>query len=226
MRPVSYKKGEVKMLVATLKPYDEIVSFLRERHKIMIVGCGGCTALCHTGGLRETEALAAKLRRDLNKEITSITIERQCDDEFVSDLSRVMTGIDAVLSLGCGAGVQLIAELFCEVPVYPALNTEFVGSSHDRRIFIERCRSCGNCKLGVTAGICPVTRCAKGLQNGPCGGTENGMCETGEGRECAWCIIIARMKSQGRLEELGAFCEPVLWSGQVPGRFDYGLRIK
>lgn len=214
------------MLVATMKPYDEIISYLEGRNSVMVVGCGGCTAVCHSGGLRESELMAARLRRELKIKVTSITIERQCEDEFVRDLSHFMKNTDAVLSLGCGAGVQLISEIFSNVPVYPGLNTVFTGTSYDRRVFVERCRSCGNCRLGRTAGICPVTMCAKGLQNGPCGGSEDGMCETGEGRECAWCRIIERMKLQGRLDELDVFCEPVKWTGQVPGKFDYGLRIK
>jgi len=214
------------MLVAELKPYDEIVSLLGEHRTVLVAGCGGCTSLCGAGGLRETGAMAAKLRGDAGKTVKSITVERQCEDEFVKELGRLMTGVDAVLSLGCGAGVQLIAEHFPLVPVYPGVNTRFVGTSHDRRVFIERCRSCGNCRLGITGGICPVTRCAKGLLNGPCGGSENGMCETGDGRECAWCLIIARMKGQGRLDELDAFSEPVQWQGQVPGRLESGPGVK
>lgn len=214
------------MIVAALKPYDEIVSFLGEHRSVLVAGCGGCTALCNAGGLRETVAMAAKLRSAAGKTVKSITVERQCEDEFVKELGRLMTGVDAVLSLGCGAGVQLIAEHFPLVPVYPGVNTRFVGTSHDRRVFIERCRSCGNCRLGITGGICPVTRCAKGLLNGPCGGSENGMCETGDGRECAWCLIIRRMKEQGRLDELDAFSEPVQWQGQVPGRLESGPGVK
>lgn len=214
------------MLVAGLKPYDEILSYLRGRSSVLVAGCGGCTSLCHSGGLREATAVASRLRSDTGLKVTSITIERQCDDESVAELEHVIPGIDAVLSLGCGAGVQLIAERYTGIRVYPGLNTNFLGTSHDRNVFIERCRSCGNCRLGSTAGICPVTRCAKGLQNGPCGGSENGMCETGGGRECAWCMIIARMKEQGRLDELYAFTGPVLWNGQVPERYECGLVVK
>lgn len=226
MRSLSYKKGELNMLVAGQKPYDEIDSFMKGHGSILVVGCGGCTSLCNAGGLRETTAMAARLGTIPGKRVKSITIERQCDDEFVAELKHMLKGVDAVLSMGCGAGVQLIAEQYPGVPVYPALNTKFVGTSHERHVFIERCRSCGNCRLGSTAGICPVTRCAKGLQNGPCGGSEKGMCETGGGRECAWCLIIERMKSQGRLEELAFFCEPVSWQGQAPERLDCGTGVK
>jgi len=226
VRTVPFKEGEINMLVAGLKPYDEIASFLKGRSSVLVAGCGGCTSLCHSGGLREAGAVAARLRADTGLKVTSITIERQCDDEFVVELDRVMKGVDAVLSLGCGAGVQLIAERYKKIRVYPGLNTKFVGTSHDRNVFIERCRSCGNCRLGSTAGICSLTLCAKGLQNGPCGGSENGMCETGDGRECAWCMIIARMKEQGRIEELYAFTEPVIWPGQVPEKYEWGIGVK
>lgn len=214
------------MIVAELKPYDEIKKFLDGRRSVLVAGCGGCTSVCHTGGLREAGAAAAILRRDTGLKVSPVTIERQCDDEFVDELGRAIKGVDAVISLGCGAGVQLIAERFPGVRVYPGLNTTFLGTSHERNVFIERCRSCGDCRLGYTAGICPVTRCAKGLQNGPCGGSEDGMCETGGGRECAWCLIIARMKEQGRIDELYAFTEPVQWSGQIPGRFEWGAGVK
>jgi hypothetical protein len=52
------------------------------------------------------------------------------------------------------------------------------------------------------------------------------MCETGNGRECAWCLIIERMKAQGRLHELEAFCEPVQWTGQAPEKFECGMGVK
>ena len=214
------------MIVAELKLYDEIKSYLEGCSSVLVAGSGSCTSICHSGGLRETESVASWLRSDTGMKVRSIIIERQCDNEFVAEIEHVLSGVDAVLSLGCGAGVQMIAEMYQGIRVYPGLNTKFVGTTHDRGIFIERCRSCGNCKLGSTAGICPLTRCAKGLQNGPCGGSENGMCETGDGRECAWCLIIERMKAQGRLDELYRFTEPVIWSGQVPGRYNWGIGVK
>jgi ferredoxin len=214
------------MIVAELKPYDEIKSYLKGCGSVLVAGCGTCTSICHSGGLRETDAVASRLSLDTGMKVKSIVIERQCDDEFVAEIEYILKGVDAVLSLGCGAGVQLIAEMYQGIRVYPGLNTEFAGTSHDRGIFIERCRLCGNCMLGSTAGICPLTRCAKGLQNGPCGGSENGKCETGDARECAWCLIIERMKAQGRLDELYSFAEPVKWPGQAPGRYNRGIGVK
>ena len=57
----------------------------------------------------------------------------------------------------------------------------------------ERCRSCSSCVLGWTGGICPVTMCAKGLYNGPCGGTDRGKCEISQDQPCAWFMIFERL---------------------------------
>lgn len=214
------------MLVAEEKPYNEIEKLLKGYNSILVVGCGGCTSLCNTGGLRESRVMALRLHDKSGKKAKAVTIERQCDDEFVEELGYHINGIDAILSLGCGAGAQLIAEQYTSIPVFPGLNTMFTGTSHERRIFIERCRSCGDCRLGLTAGICPLTRCAKGLQNGPCGGSEDGMCETGNGMECAWCLIIKRLEEQNRLHELEMYTEPVEWTTHEPGRYESGMGVK
>lgn len=50
------------------------------------------------------------------------------------------------------------------------------------------CQQCGQCLLGRTQSICPMT-CPKGLRNGPCGGTLEGMCEVYPERPCVWVRI-------------------------------------
>jgi len=113
----------------------------------------------------------------------------------------MIPGYQAVLSLACGAGVQFVAERHPAVPVYPALNTVFVGVDRDVGWYEENCRTCGDCILGETGGICPVTRCAKGLFNGPCGGTTlDGKCEVDPNVPCAWFQIHERLEKQGRLD--------------------------
>ena len=54
------------------------------------------------------------------------------------------------------------------------------------------CRACGQCVLSNTHLICPMT-CPKGLRNGPCGGTINGMCEVYPDKECVWIRIYQRI---------------------------------
>ena len=74
--------------------------------------------------------------------------------------------------------------------------------------FRELCSACGECTLTRTAAICTVTRCAKGLQNGPCGGTTaEGKCEVSPDRDCAWYLVYEAMKS-GALEPLREYVAP------------------
>jgi hypothetical protein len=78
--------------------------------------------------------------------------------------------------LSCGAGVQTVADATSK-PVFPGLESVFLGNVVRHGVFEERCQMCGDCVLDLTGGICPVTTCPKGLLNGPCGGMWDGMCE-------------------------------------------------
>ena len=71
-------------------------------------------------------------------------------------------------------------------------------------VFREACRMCGDCMLGQTGGICPVTQCAKSLVHGPCGGQRNGRCEVNPENECAWLRIYRKLKELDRLDLLEA----------------------
>ena len=124
------------------------------------------------------------------------TIERQCDAEFFEAVKGSIESCDAVLSMACGVGVQMVARLFPSKPVYPALNTRFMGTNDGAGKWSEKCLACGDCKLGLFGGICPVTRCSKSLCNGPCGGSSEGMCEVDpETIECGWQLIYDRLKA-------------------------------
>ena len=109
-----------------------------------------------------------------------------------------MAEYDAICSLGCGAGVQALAERFPKTPVYPGLNTQFIGILESQGVWTEKCAGCGNCRLGEFAGICPITRCAKRQFNGPCGGSQDGKCEVNPDLDCAWQLIYDRAKSTGQ----------------------------
>jgi hypothetical protein len=117
--------------------------------------------------------------------------------------------VEAVLTLACGLGPQTIAILYPELPVFPAQNTVFIGSEErEAGTLEERCAACGDCVLGLTGGICPVSRCAKSLLNGPCGGSQNGKCEIDPNKDCAWALIIERLEKLGRLQDLEAIQPP------------------
>jgi hypothetical protein len=74
-------------------------------------------SVCLAGGEREVSisSYAVRMARKLDHnpiEISQITIERQCENEFLKDLAEPLSKVDAVVSFGCGAGVQAIAERF------------------------------------------------------------------------------------------------------------------
>jgi hypothetical protein len=130
-------------------------------------------------------------------EVKELTLERQCDPEYVEELVTHIDQAEAVMSMACGCGVQEIARRFKDKPVYPAVNTTFMGASERQGVWSERCQGCGECVLGLTGGICPIARCSKQLLNGPCGGSTNGKCEVDPDIDCAWQLIWDRLKALG-----------------------------
>jgi len=205
------------MITGKLKPFDEIVASLEPYQNILIVACGSCVTVCLSGGDREAHALA----RDLSiadpagssgRSAHVRTIQRQCEADLVKTFLEIPPYTDALLSLACGAGVQTLAETFGHVPVLPALNTTFLGALDEQGVWREKCQGCGECVLAYTAGICPIARCAKRLLNGPCGGSSQGKCEIGEEVDCAWQLIIDRLKKMDRLDDYGRILSPKDWS--------------
>jgi ferredoxin len=170
------------MITAERKPFTEIKEMIAPYRKVLVVGCGSCVAECASGGEKEVGLLASALRMDakISKkelEVKEMTLDRQCVYEFIDQLTDVIDEYDVVLSLGCGAGIQAVAEVFPKVHIVPALNTTFIGETKEAGLWVENCRACGDCKLGFFAAVCPITRCAKGLLNGPCGGSRTECCE-------------------------------------------------
>jgi ferredoxin len=210
------------MVKATRKPLEQIFETVRGYRRVLVVGCGGCTSVCLAGGQRESIALAEELRMcartaHIPQQYDCFTVERQCNPELLEELEGRASNADCLLSMACGAGAGLMADEFPSIPMFPALDTMFLGIDRDVGFYEERCRSCGTCLLGDTGGICPVTRCSKGVLNGPCGGTrEDGSCELAGGIHCAWHDIHERLKGQGRLSQLLIFRPPMEWVDRGP----------
>lgn len=202
------------MIVAQEKPLDEIRRMIDRYERVLLVGCGTCMTVCGAGGEREIsyihEALRVAQARGGNGTHTfsEYTVKRQCDPEFLDLLVDRVGDVDAVLSLGCGIGVQAIAERFPDIPVLPGVNTSFMGMAKEQGVWDERCAACGDCRLEETAGICPITRCTKGILNGPCAGTKNGKCEANKDMDCAWVLIYQRLERQGQLEKMRRYYPP------------------
>jgi 5,10-methylenetetrahydrofolate reductase len=202
------------MIVTREKALEEILRLLGPHKRILVVGCDGCTT--PPRGLREakTFAMLVEMGGKLNSKefkCAPTTMGKQCDNyEVDTTLTPQVKDFDAVLSLACGVGVQTLAEVFPNIPIYPAQDTVFLGSQdRDNAAMREKCRACGECLLGETGSICPITRCAKGLLNGPCGGQVKGKCEAGGWKnDCAWVLIYNRMKERNELEVFKKFRIP------------------
>ena len=207
------------MIVAERKPLNEIKSFIENYHKILVVGCGTCATVCLAGGETEVKIVASGLRigflkEDKEIEILEDCITRQCEPEFVTPLvERVKKeNIEAVLSLGCGVGVNFLADKLETIPVFPGVNTKFFGAAVEPGVWVEMCAGCGNCILHLTGGICPIARCSKSILNGPCGGSKDGKCEISPDVDCGWSLIVERMKKIGTLHRLEEIIPPRDWS--------------
>ena len=215
------------MIVAERKTLEQIEAMIEGFQKLLIVGCGTCVAVCMAGGEKETELLAAELRmkgklEGKQRTIDQITITRQCDKEYLEQLARYMDEYDAVISMGCGAGVQFLAEEYDEKVVLPALNTRFLGVAEGAGVWTQRCMACAECILDQTGGVCPMTICAKNLINGPCGGTDHGKCEVDGEKDCAWTLIYKKMEKLGRLDYLTKIQPPKDYSVMTkPGRYTH-----
>lgn len=202
------------MIIAERKPFEEISKMVAGYKKMLVVGCGACVTICWAGGEKEVGILSSQLRLAASREgkelsIIESTVERQCETEMVEELKDKAQEVEVILSMGCGVGVQTIADVFEEKLVFPALNTTFIGMPQGEGIWTERCAACGDCLLYWTGGICPAARCAKGLLNGPCGGTRRGgKCEIDPEKDCAWVIIYQRLEKQERLDLMERYYEP------------------
>lgn len=202
------------MIVAEQKDLEKIRRMIDPYERVLIVGCGTCVTVCGAGGEREVSLLHSALRvaqtrvGNGNHIFSEYTVKRQCDPEFLEALVGKVEDIDAILSLGCGIGVQAIAERFPNLPVLPGVNTSFMGMATEWGIWDERCAACGDCRLADTGGICPITRCTKGILNGPCAGTKNGKCEANKDMDCAWILIYKRLENLGELENMRRYYPP------------------
>jgi ferredoxin len=212
------------MIVAQRKNIPDLVEIVRSHKKILVLGCGTCVTVCLAGGQREVSIIASALRmaakvKGLPYQIEELTIERQCDNVFLEQAAEAIERNDAVLSLGCGAGVQALAERYTNKPVYAGLDTAFIGILEERGIWTEKCAACGACVLHEYGGICPISRCAKHMLNGPCSGSSEERCEVAPERQCAWQLIFKRLKDIGQLDRLKKIKSPKNWNRSQSGGY-------
>jgi hypothetical protein len=192
------------------KPFEEIQQQLEGFDRVYVAGCGTCTTMTRTGGMEEVVAMKERLQ-ELGKLVTGwIVIPTACDEMTevaIRENDGAIQNASCILAMSCALGVHKLST-YIGKPVFPAVDTLFIGVEDTPGHFQEVCAQCGQCVLGETAGICPLTACHKGLLNGPCGGTNNGKCEVDKEKDCAWTLIYQRLQEQGRLDLMRRFHAP------------------
>ena len=151
-------------------------------------------------------------------EVLEATTARQCEPEFAQELIETVANIEALVSIACGIGVQTLVRHFPKTPVFPGVDTTFIGETVTHGVWEERCQACGNCILEKTGGICPVARCAKQILNGPCGGAFKGKCEIKQETDCAWQLIYDRLNALGQLYKLEEIIPAKQWGTESRDR--------
>ena len=204
------------MIVVENKPFEEILQMIAPYNKVLIAGCYGCVTVCLAGGEKEVGLLASQIRMARQKdgspiEVLEQTVERQCDKEYLDKFQDNAREVEAIVSLACGIGIQYLAQVYEPTPVFPGVNTQFLGANLDVGKWEEYCMACGECVLDKTGGICPIARCSKHLLNGPCGGSQYGKCEVSKDVDCAWHLIYERLKALGQLDKMKEFIPAKNW---------------
>ena len=221
------------MVVSEKKPIEELLGYLKGAKKVVLVGCGDCATACKTGGEPEIAEMKETLAANGIEVTGSVIIPTACNlllgKKELKAVKDALKEADAVVSMECGDGTQTIMKNVKKqnIPVYPANDTLFIGEVERVGKFEEACKACGECELGWTGGICPVTMCAKGLVNGACGGAKNGKCEVSPDNDCAWVLIYERLKALGQLDNMKEVKAPKDYSKQLnPRRHEVGKKAE
>jgi ferredoxin len=198
------------MIISVQKKFEDILDNLKYINKIFLVGCGECATTCRSGG--ESELLDIKKRlEEKGKIVTGYVVPSapcvasQIKMAFAKNIKAVKES-EAILVMACGLGIQSVKrnDRFEHI-VLPGCDTLFAGAIDSQGFFQELCSACGECILDLTGGICPMTRCPKGILNGPCGGMDKGKCEVDKERDCAWVLIYDELKKKNKLDLFSKF---------------------
>ena len=192
------------MVITQKKPIEEVLALVGDGKTVAIIGCSSCATTCQTGGETQVKELSGILEQAGKQVVATAMADYCCMNATVKATMKSVNAAapDCVICMSCGDGVQCVAKNAGATPVYPSNNTMYLGEVVRYGEWKEACRFCGDCLLGQTGGICPITQCAKSLVNGPCGGQKNGKCEVCPENDCAWIQIYNRLEAIGQLDKL------------------------
>jgi len=198
------------------KSLDEILDMIGDGEKVFVMGCNNCAAKCKSGGEPETKEMARQLAAH-GVEVTGWGLPPEGKSTCVLSLVREILGVqhkeqaeaaDSFLVLACGQGVHTVIDATDGGRVHPGCDTIFGGETVAPDFITEYCSLCGECVVDRTGGLCPLTLCAKGLLNGPCGGANEGKCEVFKERDCGWQLIYERLQQLGQTESMYEYVPP------------------
>jgi len=203
------------MIITKQKDLDNIVEMI-SGDPVFIVGCSECATLCNTGGEKEVLEMKKYLEERKIRVTGWVVLEPACnlqnDKRIFRKYKSKLDNTDKILVLACGNGVQTVAEIFDNIDIIPGTDTLFLGETKRIGDFEKRCNLCGECITHLFGGFCPISRCPKGMLNGPCGGSVNGKCEVNKDVDCVWDLIVKRFKKKGELDKLKQINAPKDWS--------------
>jgi ferredoxin len=203
------------MIITRQKNFNDILKSLNGG-PVFIIGCSECATLCHTGGEEEVLSMKEDLMKENIKTTGWVILEPAChflnDKRLLKKHKEEITKAKKILVLACGNGIQTVSEIIKDIDIIPGTDTLFLGEIKHLDDFEKRCIMCGECIQDLFGGICPVSRCPKGMLNGPCGGSINGKCEINKDIDCVWDIIYKYLKDQDKLYKLKEIQKPKNWS--------------
>jgi len=204
------------MLVVQLKPEEEILPRISGK-RIFVFECIGCQEVYFPR--EEVEEFIEGLKNEITgRAVLDYLCNRDFVREYIKAYSNEIKEAEAILVFSCGAGAQIVSSLLEDKVVYTDCDTLYLSGFQGLTIQEFDCKQCGQCYLNYTGGICPLVNCAKGLLNGPCGGSKDGKCEVNPEADCAWELIYKRLKRLGKLDLLKETLPPRDYSRMIESR--------
>ena len=200
------------MIITRPKSVDDILTMLDQfpDANICVVGCGICARKAETGGEPQVRKMVEALKCRGVDVLDGVMVKHACSAsswESLVEENQAMDRAEIVLVMSCGAGVSLLGRI-SDKPVLSALDTTSLGGSYADEMLEALCSMCGECNVGMFAGLCPKSSCPKSQVNGPCGGLDDGKCEVGV-RDCIWVKIYETLEARGLLSFLDGIRQPV-----------------
>jgi hypothetical protein len=198
------------MIITKAKPFEEILSSVKDKKNIFIVGCNVCAAKMKTGGEPEVLELADRLEKT-GYQVCGWTLPTAACSvrsfEHLAEKNEKIKDADCILVMGCGSGIAVISSV-TNTFVTGTNETQSLGGFLGLHPTKNLCIMCGECNVGNFCGICPNARCPKSQMNGPCGGSKGGKCEVSREDSCVWYLIEEKMDSLNLMPTLLDIQEP------------------